>query len=361
MDLNTIYTGLIVGLLFGFVLQRGRFCMNSAFRDIILLEDFTLLKAVGIALLVELVGFTIMALAGVIELNPNRLLGMANIVGSFVFGVGMVLAGGCASGVTYRVGEGMVGAMTAALGLAMGTLMTAAGILKPVKDALLEYHPEFNVEVSDLVLPSNQGFTAANIINVPHEIMAFGIAIVVALIWFYFAQKNKDEDDYEEPSYPLVERIFKRGWGWLPTGIAIGLVGMLAFWLSAETGRNYPLGITGGYKNVFNKLFGIGGGGYPEFNWFGLLIIGTVLGALVAALIAKEFKLRAPSPGTLIITFAGGLLMGFGAVTSGGCNIGHILSGVPQLSLGSILAGAFIVIGAWVASYLIFVLPQRRA
>ena len=33
MELDTIYTGLIVGLLFGFVLQRGRFCMNSAFRD----------------------------------------------------------------------------------------------------------------------------------------------------------------------------------------------------------------------------------------------------------------------------------------------------------------------------------------
>ena len=53
MDLNTMYTGLIVGLLFGFALQRGRFCMNSAFRDIILLQEYTLLKAVGIAILVQ--------------------------------------------------------------------------------------------------------------------------------------------------------------------------------------------------------------------------------------------------------------------------------------------------------------------
>jgi len=190
--------------------------------------------------------------------------------------------------------------------------------------------------------------------------MAFGIAIVVIAVWVYFARKNKDEDDdYEEPSYPLFERIFKRGWTWFPTGLAIGVVGMLAFWLSAETGRNYPLGITGGYNNILSKLFGVGD--YPVISWFGMLIIGTILGSLAATLIAREFKLRAPSAGTVIITFVGGILMGFGATTSGGCNIGHILSGVPQLSLGSILAGVFIVLGAWAASYLIFVLPQKMS
>jgi len=52
--------------------------------------------------------------------------------------------------------------------------------------------------------------------------------------------------------------------------------------------------------------------------------------------------------------------MGFGAVTSGGCNIGHLLSGVPQFSLGSILAGISIVLGAWAASYVMFVLPQKN-
>jgi len=37
--MSSIITGLIVGILFGFVMQRGRFCMNSAFRDTVLLED----------------------------------------------------------------------------------------------------------------------------------------------------------------------------------------------------------------------------------------------------------------------------------------------------------------------------------
>ena len=52
-----VVTGLFIGLIFGFVLQRGRFCMNSAFRDMVVLKDNVLLKTVFVALLVELVGF----------------------------------------------------------------------------------------------------------------------------------------------------------------------------------------------------------------------------------------------------------------------------------------------------------------
>ncbi len=359
MDLDTIYTGFFVGILFGFALQRGRFCMNSAFRDTILLREFTLLKAVGIALLVQMVGFTVLAMSSVIELNPAPLLGLANVVGSFVFGVGMVLAGGCASGITYRVGEGMVGAMTAVMGLVTGILMTSSGTLKTVMDELLKRQPEFTADVDDLVVSSNKAFTLANVVGVPHEVMALGIAAVAVAIWGFFAWRNREEDTDEAGSYRLVERIFKRGWNWFFTGIAIGLIGMLGFWLSYEAGRPAALGITGGYKNIFNRQFGIGAD--PVMDWIGMFIIGTIAGSFVAAYFAKELKLRAPSPNTLILTFIGGLLMGFGAVCSGGCNIGHILSGVPQLSLGSLLAGAAIVLGGWVTSYVIFVLPQRAS
>lgn len=103
-----VFTGLVVGVLFGFALQWGRFCMNSAFRDIILMQEFTLLKALGIAILIEMLGFTILEMTGFITLNPKPLVWGANIAGGLIFGIGMVVAGGCASGITYRVGEGMV-------------------------------------------------------------------------------------------------------------------------------------------------------------------------------------------------------------------------------------------------------------
>jgi uncharacterized protein len=52
-------------------------------------------------------------------------------------------------------------------------------------------------------------------------------------------------------------------------------------------------------------------------------------------------------------------MMGFGAVLSSGCNIGHILSGVPQLSIGSILGGISIVLGGWVMAYFMFIRPMQ--
>ena len=96
--MNTLLLGgLAVGIIFGFALQRGRFCMNSAFRDIVTLEDFTLLKSVGAALLVTMLGFTFMSQNGSIVLNPKPFFWGANMVGGFIFGVGMVLAGGAAN------------------------------------------------------------------------------------------------------------------------------------------------------------------------------------------------------------------------------------------------------------------------
>jgi hypothetical protein len=338
-----IFTGLVIGLLFGFALQRGRFCMNSAFRDVLLMRDFTLLKAVGTALLVEMIGFEILALTGVITLAPKPLMWGANIVGGLLFGTGMVLAGGCASGITYRVGEGMVGAMSAVLGFIFAGLMSVMGVLKPVVDYLQT--------TTKVMTPAGKSLTLANIFGLPHYVMAFGIAGVAIIIWVAWVLTHKsDEDEFGEKSHSLTERIFKRGWGWLATGIVIGLIGIIAFPASAATGRNYPLGITMGHVNIAKTLVT----GENVLNWESMMIIGLILGAAIAALIAGEFKLRAPAPAVLIQTFFGGLLMGFGAVLSGGCNIGHILSGVPQLSIGSIVGGASIILGAWITVYFLF-------
>ena len=84
-------------------------------------------------------------------------------------------------------------------------------------------------------------------------------------------------------------------------------------------------------------------------------MIGVILGALIASLIAGEFKLRTPREGkTLLLQFVGGFIMGFGAVTAMGCNIGNLLSGIPQLSVGSIVASVGIVLGCWLMAFLLF-------
>jgi hypothetical protein len=343
-----VYTGLALGILFGFALQRGRFCMNSAFRDILVLKDYDLIKSVGVAVLLAMAGFAIMGLTGIVQLNPKPLLWGANIMGGLIFGMGMVLAGGCASGITYRAGEGMVGAMAAIGGFSLAALMAAMGVFKPFVSSLQE---STKVTMADGSAP-----TLANIFGLPQYVMALGIVIVAAGLWLFFARRNKEEDDYgdDEPA-TLGQRIFKRGWGWLASGLAIGIISIAAFPLSAAAGRNYPLGITGGWVAVFKSLVT----GENAMSWEAFLVLGVVVGAAVAALIAGEIGLRAPAPKMLVQTFGGGLLMGFGAVCASGCNVGHILSGVPQLSLGSIVGGASIVLGAWFMAYLMFLRPQR--
>jgi uncharacterized membrane protein YedE/YeeE len=335
--MELVITGLFIGVLFGFVLQRGRFCMNSAFRDIVLFQDYALFKTVAAAVLVSLAGFAIMDLAGVITLAPKPLWWGANLLGSFVFGIGMVVAGGCASGVTYRVGEGMVGAMTAVLGLTIGAYVTAIGFLSGFKNSLQES--------TKIVAADGSSLTLANVLGIDYAVLALGIFVVVVVVWFIVAWKKYEGDNK---------------WGWLTTGFLIGMVAIIAWPLSAAAGRNYPLGITAGWIGIAKKLLNLTN---PEvqLNWIAWLIIGTVVGSFIAALIARELKLRVPPIKRLLITFGGGLLMGFGAVLSGGCNITHILSGFPQLSLGSFLAGISIILGAWLMSYIMFVRPMKKA
>jgi len=295
-----------------------------------------------------MIGFAIMAATGLIQINPKPLFWGANLVGSFIFGIGMVVAGGCASGITYRVGEGMVGALVAVIGLAIAGTLTAMGFLKPIKDAL---QTSTTITTADGASP-----TLASVLGLPYPIMALVIAIVLAVIWFLYIRKNGDPDLETDSSGSFIDRVFTHSWNWLVTGIGIGIVSILAFPLSAAAGRNYPLGITAGWIQWVKMIM-------PSVdaavNWIALLVIGIIVGAFIGALIAGEFKIRVPKWGMLGQALLGGLIMGFGAVTSGGCNVTHILSGIPQLAISSILAGIAIILGAWLTAYLMFVLPNK--
>jgi len=348
--MNIVISGLIVGIIFGFVLQRGRFCMNSAIRDTVLLQDSTLLKSVGVAILVQMFAFAIMDATGCISINPKPLFWGANLVGSFIFGIGMVLAGGCASGITYRVGEGMMGALAALIGLTTAGTLTAMGKLGFLTNL------KTSLQTNTKVMVGEANPTLANVLGIPYWILALIIAVVAGLIWYLVARKNGDDDLVCDKSAPLGDRIFKKGWNWLVAGIAVGLVGVISFPISAAAGRNYPLGITAGWITwVKVALPGVD----ASVNWIAAMVLGVVIGGFIAALIAGEFKFRFPKWGMMGQAFLGGLIMGFGAVTSGGCNVTHILSGIPQLGIGSFVASISIALGAWVTAYLIFVRPNK--
>jgi hypothetical protein len=293
-----------------------------------------------------MIGFHLMATMGWIQLNPKPLFWGAMIFGGFIFGIGMVLAAGCASGTTYRVGEGMMGSFVALLGLMIGGLVTSGGALIELKSYLQSNTAitttDLGISSGPLVKEGSTSLTLANIFSLDPWIFVAIVAIIIlaVLIWKRGSEGTKVEGT-------LYERIFKMGWNWWVTGITVGIVGIIAFLAF----KNYALGISGGWFGFLNALIT---GDLDKLNWFTFLVVGVVIGAAIAAGIAGEFKLRAPKARRLLQQFIGGLIMGIGAVIGTACNIGHILSGVPQLALSSILGGIFIILGCWVTAYIMF-------
>lgn len=73
MDTVLLY-GFLVGLFFGYILQRGRVCYNSAIRDVKFFGDNFLIKAVAFSVGLNALFFTLMARMGVIQLVPLSLM-----------------------------------------------------------------------------------------------------------------------------------------------------------------------------------------------------------------------------------------------------------------------------------------------
>lgn len=104
----------ITGLAFGYILQRSRFCFTAAMRDPYLTGSTSLTRAVLTAFAIATIGFSAIkygyVLAGLPVPGMSYVvpISLATLVGAFMFGVGMVIAGGCASGTLMRVGEGFL-------------------------------------------------------------------------------------------------------------------------------------------------------------------------------------------------------------------------------------------------------------
>jgi hypothetical protein len=109
--------------------------------------------------------------------------------------------------------------------------------------------------------------------------------------------------------------------------------------------------MTGGYVALLATIVNLNA---DYISWETAMVLGAIGGAAIAAVLAKEWKIRIPRPRLLAQSLLGGLIMGVGAVIGDGCNIATILIGVPLLSLGSILAGAFTVLGCWTAALIMF-------
>ena len=122
---------LVTGLAFGFILQRARFCFTASLRDPYLTGSTSLTKAVLIAFAITSIAFTAikygyyangLPIPGQSYVAP---ISLATCVGAFLFGIGMVISGGCASGTLMRVGEGFLMQVLSLFFFIVGTLIAA--------------------------------------------------------------------------------------------------------------------------------------------------------------------------------------------------------------------------------------------
>ena len=340
-DIAIAASGIIVGILFGLILQRGRMCFNSAVRDPLVFKDFTMIKAVLLALSLSMIGFAVMVLLNIVTLAPKPLIWPNQIIGGFIFGMGMVLAAACASGVSYKTGEGIMTAFMGLLGLCLGGVTALSGALSGAR-LYIEGDPAFNLGA----------VTIGGDYNV-WLMLILGIVFTVLMFWKFLIPSYKEWKAEEQGS--IVDILFKKGWPWFITGIALAIIQFIAWPLSAAAGRNYPLGITAGWIGVFNSWIGGDMEAVVSLGWLSWAVLGIIVGSFIGAKVAGEYKMSSPKTGKpIFLAFVGGLMLGVGAVFGKGCNIGNLLSGIPMLSLGSILFSACLVAGVWFMAYIIF-------
>jgi len=346
-----VISGLLIGGFFGFILQRGRYCANTAFRDVIFVKDFTMFRAFLLALITMIVGANLLYDLGLFTLAPQTFFPFANILGGFLFGIGMVLAGGCGSGVWYRTGEGHLGAWVAVLGMLIGASATTNGILNP----LYRFIRGFKVSIA--------GKPNARLWEIFGDGMAekwivIAILAIAALIFLY---KGK----------PFAIGKQKKGFYWSVTGALIGITCIVAFWASQYWGGGeFARGLnfatptaelmnvvtTGETRPMFAQEYTLG----PfKVTWIIFTIIGVPIGAYLSARGLKEFIWKVPPPKELVTVFFAGILMGFSAILGGGCTVGQALVGVTTLSIGSIVASIFMVLGNWAMVYYKFIKPMK--
>ncbi|HUW58997.1 MAG TPA: YeeE/YedE thiosulfate transporter family protein [Planctomycetota bacterium] len=103
--------GLVVGILFGFLLQKGGVTKYDVIIGQLLLEDFTVVKVMLTAVITGMIGVHLLVSLGLAQLHPKPGSVGSTVVGGLIFGVGFALLGYCPGTVAGAVGNGYLDAL----------------------------------------------------------------------------------------------------------------------------------------------------------------------------------------------------------------------------------------------------------
>lgn len=146
--------GLLTGVLFGFLLQKGRVLRFDKQINALLLKDMTILKFMLSAIIVGMVGVYLLKDAGLIELKHKSMNLGAALIGGTLFGVGWSIMGFCPATSVGAIGEGRWHAIFGVLGMIAG-----AGIFAEVypffKETVLTWKDWGKISLADALSVSH--------------------------------------------------------------------------------------------------------------------------------------------------------------------------------------------------------------
>jgi hypothetical protein len=316
----TIILAIISGLTLGYLIERGDLCFHSTLRGLFRRpRELDLMRAYLLIILVAAPLVWGMRRLGWIDPWIPPFAWQANLVGGLIFGVGMVVAATCITGLFYKLGHGMLGTVVALVTWFVGDVMTYRGPLSPLREAL--NRGQISVE--------GQSATLLNSFGSFGVLLVFVIAAMI-VVWLWRSPRQG------------------RGpyWSWPLLGLTIGGFTALAWLLAKQGGANYTFGTSGVPAGIVAAMSGEGGGGSL---WIPVSLVSLIPGAFIAAVRSGTLWVRGETLSRYAQLAGGGFLMGCGAAIAGGCNLGHGLVGVPLLSLGSITSVLAMTAGVWLA------------
>ena len=337
-----------IGVLFGAIGQRTRFCTMGAISDMAVMGDPARMRMWLVAGGVAIVGFNALAAFGLVRAADSiyaapRLLWLSALVGGALFGFGMVLASGCTSKNLIRAGAGNLKSVVVLLVVAFAGFATLKGASALVR---VEWLDSVHVELAggqDLphLLERLTGVAARPLAGGLGLVLGTGLVLAGTL-----------------PRATRSADLFLGGIGigalvvaaWYVSGV-IGFVAenpstLEPTFVATNSHRMEALSFVSAVAYASDYVLFLSDA--SKVLTIGIVsAVGVVVGAGAYALATGTFHVEGFSDaGDLGHHLIGGALMGVGGVTALGCTIGQGLSGLSTLSVGSGLALLAIVVGA---------------
>ncbi|MBN8978353.1 MAG: YeeE/YedE family protein [Rhizobiales bacterium] len=327
-----VYSGLLIGLVFGAVGLLSSFCLLSSLRGWWGEGDGRLVRTYALAIGVAVLASQLLVLGHYVDLDKSIYLQASfsaplMFFGGLLFGYGMVLSNGCASRALVLLGRGNLRSFVVIVTLGIAAQMTLKGLIAPARLAVLQATQSAPDIISLPALLATLGLdaTAARILAM--------LAVSGGLALFAFSHPAFRKSGGQIAAGVVIGLLVAGGW------FATGFLGADDFNPAPLTSITYVAPIA---ESVQYVMLSTG----LTLN-FGIALVGGVLaGSFITALLTNRFKWEGyTSPTHMIRSISGAILMGAGGAMALGCTVGQGLTGVSTLALASFVAVTGIVVG----------------